>query len=247
MKFVKAVLALTCLLVLTGSALAEPEVEIPEHEFNFGRTLQRMKITHTFWIKSVGEDTLRITKVEPGCSCNEVPLTDSVIAPGDSVPLKVIFSTGSYRSNTLKKPHIYTNAGDEPTYMKIHADIYSNPEKMSPLVLRPPAVELSVYSYKDMHQRATFHIVNKADRDFNLTLVDASDKPVTVELPGKVKAGETVTGVVNVREEFLNTDFLGSFTFEIDDDLRSRYTVPFRRFLPPVDPDSVETEADESR
>ena len=243
----KSILISICLIILSVAVLAEPKVEIPDHEFNFGRTLQRMKIAHTFWVKSVGEDTVRITKVEPGCSCNEVPLNDSVIAPGDSMPLTVIFSTGSYRSNTLKKPHIYTNAGEEPTYMKIHADIYGDPEQMSPLVLRPPAVELSVYNYKDMHETATFHIVNKSGRDYNLKLVDVFNKPIEVELPKKVKAGETVEGMVKVRKELLNTNFLDSFTFEIDDDFRSRYTIPVRRILPPVHPDSVKQEVEESR
>lgn len=44
----------------------QPRLEVPEVAFNFGYVPQGSSISHVFWLKSVGADTLRITDVRPG-------------------------------------------------------------------------------------------------------------------------------------------------------------------------------------
>ena len=51
-------------LVATASAL--PKMFIPEEAFDFGYVPTNAKITHVFWLKSVGDDSLKIVKVVPG-------------------------------------------------------------------------------------------------------------------------------------------------------------------------------------
>lgn len=70
---IASVTALLALTVLTAHAQqgAPPKsslarVEVPEVSFNFGYVPQGSSISHTFWLRSVGEDTLRITDVRPG-------------------------------------------------------------------------------------------------------------------------------------------------------------------------------------
>lgn len=53
-------------MVFVSPALAVPKMFLPEEKFDFGFAPQDCKITHTFWIKSVGDDSLKILKVEPG-------------------------------------------------------------------------------------------------------------------------------------------------------------------------------------
>jgi hypothetical protein len=43
-----------------------PKISFSETLWNFGRTPQNSRVSHTFWIKNIGGDTLRIIKVEPG-------------------------------------------------------------------------------------------------------------------------------------------------------------------------------------
>ncbi len=54
-------LALICSLVQ-----AAPRLTIPEAEFDFGFAPQNSKLTHTFWLHSTGDDTLKILRVKPG-------------------------------------------------------------------------------------------------------------------------------------------------------------------------------------
>ena len=42
------------------------ELTISETEFDFGYAPQNSTISHTFWLYSTGEDTLRVDRVVPG-------------------------------------------------------------------------------------------------------------------------------------------------------------------------------------
>ena len=45
---------------------SNPVLTIPDTLFNFGFAPQNSIIAHTFWLKSTGNDTLRILRVVPG-------------------------------------------------------------------------------------------------------------------------------------------------------------------------------------
>ena len=53
-------------IVLISQVEAQPVLEIPEADFDFGYVPQNASISHDFWLKSVGTDTLKIVKVVPG-------------------------------------------------------------------------------------------------------------------------------------------------------------------------------------
>ncbi len=53
-------------LFLVSQAMAVPKMFLPEEKFDFGFVPQDSKISHVFWIKSVGEDTLKILDIKPG-------------------------------------------------------------------------------------------------------------------------------------------------------------------------------------
>ncbi len=55
-----------CILLLVTQAWAQPKMFLPEEKFDFGFVPQDSKISHTFWIKSVGDDSLKILNVKPG-------------------------------------------------------------------------------------------------------------------------------------------------------------------------------------
>ena len=62
------VIALAALLIVVGvvTSSAAPRMVIPESKFDFGYVPQNSKISHSFWIKSEGDDSLKILKVVPG-------------------------------------------------------------------------------------------------------------------------------------------------------------------------------------
>ena len=223
------VLALTGLLALSAvTVTAGPAVEIPQSTFNFGRTSQHTVVSHTFWVKSVGDDTLRINRVIPGCGCTQTPLRDSVLAPGDSTRWDIFFSTKSYRGYVSKSPYLETNIGDEKTHVKIKAELLPKPDSAWPLVLSPVKLDVSQFTEKP-RRKARFHVINRSDKDYSLTLVDWARDYFEVKLPGKVKAGETVEGQISVFEDKIPEGFEHSLTIQINDEVNTRYSLPIER------------------
>lgn len=63
----RTVLSLTVGLALAAAqGSAAPRLTIPETEFNFGFVPQNSSISHIFWLKSTGDDSLKIVSVKPG-------------------------------------------------------------------------------------------------------------------------------------------------------------------------------------
>ncbi|HUV31301.1 MAG TPA: DUF1573 domain-containing protein [Acidobacteriota bacterium] len=223
-------LALTCLslLALSKAAAGGPSVEVSHDEFDFGKTVQRAVVTHDFWIKSTGDDTLIITNVVPGCGCTKSWVSDSTLAPGDSTNLHIVFSTGYFRGHVAKRPYIETNASADKVYVKIHAELEVQPQNGGAVAITPPVVDVSQFDERP-RRRARFFIENRSDRNLNISVADSSFKSFSVKVPDKVKAGESVEALITVFKEAVATDFEESLTLEFDDALQSRFTVPIKR------------------
>jgi len=221
----------TCVLssiILAASVFADPAIKIPDATFNFGRVAQNAKVGHLFWIKSTGNDTLRVTKVVPGCGCTQMPLKDSVLGPGDSTELEVIFSTKGFKGYVTKAPYIETNVNDEKTYVKIYAECMSEEDSTTTVRVVPGRLDVSQFRDKP-RRKSTFTIINTTDADLEITKILGSPKYFKLSLPTVVKARGKAEGSVEVVESMITKDFESAFTFETSDDSHTRYTVPVTR------------------
>lgn len=223
------ILSLSLLLFISNVVYGGPMIEIKNGSFNFGKTAQHAAVSHTFWIKSTGDQPLEITKVIPGCGCTKAPLKDSTLAPGDSTSLEIIFSTKSYRGYVSKKPYLETNIGEDKSYLRIDAELMPKPDsQFYPLRISPYNVDVSQFSDK-VRRKAKFVIENLSDTDLTLSVVDMDSKNFDLDLPKKIKAGESVTGMIDVHEDKVDLEFEQSFTFETSDG--NRYSLPVKRII----------------
>lgn len=60
------ILTVALILGINGGSFAAPGLFIPEKSWDFGHVPQNSILTHDYWIKNIGTDTLRIIKVKPG-------------------------------------------------------------------------------------------------------------------------------------------------------------------------------------
>lgn len=227
---------ITITLILMGLAstvLAEPRVEVPEAVFDFGHVSQGQVLTHTYWIKSVGDDTLRIVTIFPGCGCTEVPVVDSLAAPGDSIALTINFYTGRYVGRVKKKPKIEFNTDPKYVDLAIHVTVHPEDKELSvPVRVKPALLDVSQFG-KRPRRRAKFLIENLSDQDLNLQMIDSTLKSFEVKLPDKVAAGQTVEGKIRVFEDKVPTDFEESLTFRVTNLEGATFTVPVQRMYRP--------------
>jgi len=226
-------LATILILSFVSSAFSGPDIEIPEATFNFGKVMQQKVLTHTFWIKSIGDDTLRLTSIWPGCSCTQIPLADSSIAPGDSLPFTVILNTKRFYGPVTKKPSIYTNVSDDKIEFNVWLDVLIDSSKTGVLDVRPKELDVSQYGEKT-RRVAKFHVENRTDQDLTLSITDSTLKSFEVKLPRKLKAGETIEGKLRVRDEMVEKEFEESLTFKVDNLDDATYSVPVRRIYHPT-------------
>ena len=207
MKFQAIRVLLFGVLLLGGVRVsAGSQVEIINSTINFGYVTQNKLVTTDFWIKSTGDDTLKITTLWSGCGCTEIPLADSSIAPGDSIPLRIIFSSGRFQGLVHKRPTVRTNASDAVIKLSIMAEVTLNSDETWPAVLRPEILDVSQYGEKTRRQ-GRFHLENRSDEDLRVIVVDSALKSFEIRIPGEVKAGETIEGRIRVREEAVTADF----------------------------------------
>ncbi len=222
------VLAAGLLVLLAGSVLAGPKIVPTEGTFSFGKIMQHAVLTKRFWLKSVGDQPARIIEAIPDCGCTELILTDSLVKPKDSVPLDLVMHTRGFIGFIEKRPMIRIADSNDTVRVKFYCEILVKPETAKPLVITPFKVDVSQYSAKP-RRKGTFTITNNGFADYQISVIDSSFKSFEVRLPKSIKAGETIEGQVIVHKSAVPTSFEQSFTFEITDDGRSRYSVPIWR------------------
>lgn len=101
---------------LTEEQLANaPVATFPEKSFDFGEIKQGDEKEHSFTLKNTGKSELIIRNIRASCGCTAVTPSKSVIAPGESVPLKVTFNSRGKRGRQTNSVTIITNDPKVPT------------------------------------------------------------------------------------------------------------------------------------
>ncbi|MGH8015301.1 MAG: DUF1573 domain-containing protein, partial [Candidatus Zixiibacteriota bacterium] len=218
----------TALVCLTQISMAGPMVHIPEATFSFGKVPQHVKISKTYWVKSVGDDTLKILTIVPGCGCTQIPMKDSVLGPGDSSSFEVQFSTQSYRGFITKKPYITTNAGPDNVYLEFNAEVVVDSNLFVPIRMNPYKIDVSQFTVEPRRKAAGW-IVNVSDKDLEAVLDDDKGRKFETVFPKVIKAHDSAQVTVTVKEDALTEEFEQSFTFHVNDEVGSRFTLPVQR------------------
>lgn len=214
------------------SVLAGPQLEVINPTINFGRVTQNKVVTSDVWVKSIGNETLKIITLFSGCGCTEIPLPDSTVEPGDSLRLPIRFSTERSVGLVSKRPTIQTNAANEVIALSILAEVLVDPSVAWPVVLNPDVAEVSQYGEKT-RRMDRFWLKNQGNENLRVYVVDTAMKSFEVKVPGELKARETIEGKLRVIDKRVTEDFEESVTFRIEGKETYFYTLPvMRRYRP---------------
>jgi hypothetical protein len=142
--------------------------------------------------------------------------------------LEIIFSTRKYRGRQTKKPTITSNAGPEKKYVKISAEVVTNPDSTYPITIYPYKFNISQFGEKEL-KKMKFKITNVSDETLDVKLVDMPSGMFKLSLPKKIKAGKTAEGKIEIMDEFVMEEFKKSITIELSDKALSRFTIPVIR------------------
>lgn len=101
---------------LTPAQLANaPVAKFNVMDFDFGDMKQGDKKEYTFNLTNDGKSDLQIRNVRSSCGCTAVAPAKKVVAPGETVPIKVTFDSRGKRGRQSKSITVITNDPKNPT------------------------------------------------------------------------------------------------------------------------------------
>jgi hypothetical protein len=225
MKLLTQLILLFC---LAGVVFAQPQLEVPDESFFFGNVPQNSTITHQYWFKSTGTDTLRIREIKTGCSCAIAEMPRQWIAPGDSMKVVIAWELKKVINQTIRNPYIFTNASEEPYRTSLRAIGVADPSNEKPAIAKPFKCELS--RMKDMSiDSVAIKLQNKENYDMIVKKVSADLDEVEIFFPDLLPGDGSIMGYIKLRPEFAHREFKKSVTLEFGDAEKSRITIPIRR------------------
>lgn len=101
---------------LTPAQLASaPVAKFNVLDYDFGDMKQGDKKEYTFNLTNDGKSDLQIRNVRSSCGCTAVAPSKKVVAPGETVPIKVTFDSRGKRGRQSKSITVITNDPKNPT------------------------------------------------------------------------------------------------------------------------------------
>ncbi|NIP43179.1 MAG: DUF1573 domain-containing protein [candidate division Zixibacteria bacterium] len=232
MNNIKTIIITTLTILFIGSSglFAQgqtADIFLPDSIFDFGFFATDARVVHTYPIVNQGSDTLRITKVKPGCGCTIAPLDKHNIAPGDTAYLDLYFDSKRLTGLVKKGVTILSNDPDEPLR---EVSIISITGKQHPYVQPKPAViNFGRMSMDKLDSEFTVSLTNVTDAPVELEIVDYSRDFIEVELDkDSLTVGEAGTCIVTLKRipndpRFYN--FSATLSVNIED-VRIHLTIP---------------------
>jgi hypothetical protein len=211
------------LLLGAGIAFGQSAMKVPVENFDFGYAPKNVSISHRFWLYSTGTDTLKITNVKPGCGCTKAPLEKSIVAPGDSTMVELIFNTRNYSGKMSKSATITTNTLQATNQVSFSTAILSGKDTTLPVAFTPDIISIHRVANK-APDKFTVSIQNNSAGDIIPVLDGCPRDLFDVKLPKKIKAGKTAEAEIMINKAALA--FEKSFTIQLDDAKATRFTIP---------------------
>ena len=98
--------------------------------------------------------------------------------------------------------------------------------------MKPYKLDLSQFGDK-VRNEISFKISNVSDQKVDLSMIASYSEFFEVELPGSIDAGQTAEAKLKLTQEGIDKGFEKSFTLEVSDEAKSRFTMPVKRTIRP--------------
>ena len=76
-----------------------------------------------------------------------------------------------------------------------------------------------------------FTITNVSETDVQVRLISDLPGLAEIDLPSKIEAGKSASGEIRLLESVLDQKFEKSFTIQLNDEKKSRFTIPVKRSI----------------
>lgn len=219
---------ISAISILACSASAAPVLQAIPLDFDFGLSVNNSVLVHKFWLKSTGTDTVKIKNVEMACSCTTMPISQKVIAPGDSLEVEIRWDTQRSHGQVKRFSHIYYEGVGKPLSLGLFTDVETAPDSNLSVTVWPFRFELGKLAAKSVDS-IDFRIKNTTDKDISAAIVSHSLEECEINVPDILPAKGEAHGFVKIKPEYADKEFENSITLKFSHDEKYRITVPIRR------------------
>jgi hypothetical protein len=199
---------LTCAGALAqGTKGSGAKVYIEETSFDFGYIPGGEVVSHSYVLHSLGTDSLKILKVQPGCGCTKAPLRKEVVAAGDSTDVELVFTSSKIGHGTISKTAtvMCNDSGRTNFQLAFKGTSYDYPDSLQPLTLSSAAVK---FGTQGKSNETKLIVKNVSKTALKLHLISAPPEYLKIDLPdseikpGKDKEIKIAINPLSVGQEF---------------------------------------------
>jgi hypothetical protein len=161
-----------------------PKIQFDSTKYDFGRALAGTQVKHDFVFTNIGDATLQINGVTPGCGCTTIGEWTHQVEPGKTGVIPIQFNSANYNGPVNKTPSITCNDKGQPLVrFLLHGIIYKT------LDVSPTYAMLNIAPGASDETNAVVHIVNNEAEPLTLQMptINASTfkAEIRTNVPGK--------------------------------------------------------------
>lgn len=170
----KLVVTLLAFAFTSIAAYAQPKIQIAggmTHDWG-NVSPQQTALTTKMKIKNVGNEDLKIEKVQPACGCTTAPLDKDVLKPGEETTMNITLNINARTGLVTKTINVSTN---DPANKNFNISLKAN-------VINPLAISPAYFSFPEM-------VVGKSGVT-TVKITNSSKEPITfsnITLPAGMK------------------------------------------------------------
>jgi len=205
--------------------LSRAKISFSETMWDFGCVPKSGRVSHTYQIKNIGEDTLIIVKVRTSCGCATVPLSKQRIAPNETADMKVFFNPRKIRvGETRKKLQVISNDSSNPfTEVQFTAKIGMS---SSLVKIIPSGINFDTIS-QGIEDEKSITIENISGEKLSMELIEGPGENVDLDLESKsLKPGESIQITLKLKKEAISGNLHTSLTLDFEGSKIARVSIP---------------------
>ena len=214
--------------MFTSAQKGEPsraKISFSETMWDFGYVPKTGKVSHTYLVKNIGEDTLIIVKVRTSCGCTTAPLSKQRIAPHETAEMKVIFDPRKIKiGETTKRLQVISNDPNNP-----FADVQFTAKigRSNSLVkLTPTEINFDTVAQGTEDVR-TITIENISGEKLSVELIEVPGENIELDLEStSLKPSESVQISLKLKNEATSGNFHTSLTLDFEGSKIARVSIP---------------------
>src|SRR5215469_16057922 len=161
-----------------------PKIQFATTTYDFGHVISGTLVKHDFVFTNIGDATLEITGVTPGCGCTTIGEWTRTVEPGKTGVIPIQFNSSGYNQPVTKTPWLTCNDKSQPRItLQLHGSVtraVDFSQQFVSFVIGPDSTG---------ETNAVIHITNNEDQPITLSSPVSSLRCFAAELktntPGK--------------------------------------------------------------